>query len=76
MVTREYEGAPNWPPLTETVSPRVLKAIVDSPQLRRAYKSFKFGNIVPLNNKWWLWLVVAIGGIFLVLMLTGNFEVG
>ena len=65
-----------WPPLTETISPRVFKAIVDSPQLRRAYKSFKFGNIVPLNNKWWVWMIVVVVVIFVVLFATGNFSMG
>ena len=69
------EGEGNWPPLTETISPRMFKAIVDSPQLRRAYKSFKFGNITPLNTKWWLWLVIAIVGVFAILIMTGNFHV-
>jgi hypothetical protein len=65
---------PSVPPLVDTVSPRVLKAIVDSEQFRKAYKSFKFGNLTPITAKWWLWLVLAIVGVFIFLILTGNFQ--
>ena len=65
-----------WPPLTETITPKVFKAIVDSPKFRKAYKSFKFGNIVPFNNRPWVWIIVAIAAVFLILIVTGNFRLG
>ena len=64
----------NYPPLTETISPRVFKAMVDSPQFRRQYKSFKFGNLTPITGKWWLWVAIAFVAIFVILIMTGNFQ--
>lgn len=73
-----YEGIdptqPSFPPVTDMVSPRVMKAILDRPHFRRAYKSFKFGNLVAISQKWWLWLALAVVGIFVIFILTGNFQ--
>jgi hypothetical protein len=69
-----YDNEEDYPPLSETVSPRVLKAITDSPQFRRAYKSFKFGNLTPITAKWYIWVIVAVVGIFGILIMTGNFQ--
>lgn len=71
-----YEPEQDYPPLDETVSPRVLKAIVDSPQFRKAYKSFKFGNLTPITAKWYIWVIVAFAAVFAILFMTGNFNVG
>jgi hypothetical protein len=74
-----YDGldptAPTFPPVVDMVSPRVMKAILDRPHFRRAYKSFRFGNLVAISQRWWIWLALAVVGIFIMLYLTGNFRV-
>ena len=71
-----YDPEDDYPPLNETISPRVLKAITDSPQFRKAYKSFKFGNLTPITSKWYIWVIVAVGAVFAILIVTGNFNLG
>ena len=61
--------------LTETITPRVLKATVDNPDFKKVFKSYRFGNVVPITGKWWIWLIVVVVLVFVVMIVTGNFQI-
>jgi len=61
--------------LLNIITPRLLKVEIEDDLYRKAYRSYKFGNILPITQKWWLWVVVAVIAIFGILILTGNFKV-
>jgi hypothetical protein len=61
--------------LLHIITPRLLKVEIDDDLYRKAYKSYKFGNILPITQKWWLWVLIAVAAVFLVLIVTGNFKV-
>ena len=60
--------------LLNIITPRLLKVEIEDDLYRKAYKSYKFGNLLPLTQKWWVWVVVAMIAIFGILFLTGNFK--
>lgn len=62
--------------LLSIITPRLLKVEVEDDTYKKAYKSYKFGNIVPITQKWYIWVIVAIVTVFVILFLTGNFSVG
>jgi len=57
---------PTFPPLTHTITPRTFKAILDSPQHRRAYKSFRFGELSTVPRKQLVW--IAVGMVIIVIV--------
>ena len=60
--------------LLHIVTTKVLKIEVEDPSYVKQYKSYKFGKPMALAQRWYLWLALAIAGIFIVLIATGNFE--
>lgn len=70
---------PNEPPdssesLLNIITPRLLKVEIEDDTYKKAYKSYKFGNILPLAGKWWLWVIIAVVAVFVILIVTGNFQ--
>ena len=61
--------------LLNIITPRLLKVEIEDDLYRKAYRSYKFGNILPITQKWWIWVVVAVIAVFMILILTGNFKV-
>ena len=74
-MTVGLEDAPEKPDLLNIVTPRVLKVEIEDDSFKKAYKSYKFGNLTPLGQKWWVWIIVAFAAMFLILIMTGNFRV-
>lgn len=62
--------------LLQIITPRILKVEIEDDTYKKAYKSYKFGNIVPITQKWYIWVMVAVVAVFAVLYLTGNFSFG
>jgi len=60
--------------LLRIITPRILKVEIEDDTYKKAYKSYKFGNLVPITQRWYIWVIVAIIGIFGILILTGNFQ--
>jgi hypothetical protein len=72
MMTAETKGI-----LENRMTPFALKMIVDSSsKYRRAYKSYAFGLIHKIGSKWLIITIAAVAGIIVLLMLTGNLNIG
>jgi len=61
--------------LLNILTPRLLKMEIEDDSYRKAYKSYKFGQATPITQKWWIWVIVAMIFVFVVLYMTGNFNV-
>lgn len=60
--------------LLNIITPRLLKVEIEDDTYKKAYKSYRFGNVLPITQKWYIWVIVAVVGIFGILILTGNFQ--
>ena len=61
--------------LLNIITPRLLKIEIEDDLYRKAYKSYKFGEVLPITKKWWVWVIVAVVAVFVIQIVTGNFKV-
>ena len=61
--------------LLNIITPRLLKIEIEDDLYRKAYKSYKFGEVLPLTKKWWVWVIIMVVLIFVVFIVTGNFQI-
>lgn len=58
--------------LLDIITPRLLKIEIEDDTYRKAYKSYKFGNIIPMSQKWWVLVAVVVVVVIVLLYMTGN----